>query len=536
MTTPFRERRTRAQRGLALATTLLMIAVFLILVGALMENLAREVNITGMHGRSNSALRAAYEGVEAVQYQFELNDAGAAPGVVPGPGQVHGTFTDADGASVTYTVTVDAARWQSVLPYYIVHSVGTNGTSTRSVDALLQKQPFSAYNLFTISEQNNFGGVVVYTNGEQFNGPVYSGGPMYVYYQDSSPTIFRNTVTTANAPVWIPSAPSSAADWTSVISNQSDFQQVSQALTLPTQQDNLAAQWAALVGNPAPSTTPTLPSTSGLYVNGANVTGGGGGTLASGLYIDGCAKITSVGDATANTNKFKMIIYSGAGCTGASVTYNVNIDYGANTTAVTDASNNPIASYTGVPTAEQAPGVTGQNGAIWASLGMQFNDGNTFHGQFTFAVPDTPTNHPNMTYLGSQTYADPSKDELAFWANDIVLTDTGASASGNVEVDGLLLTGYYGECATVCNDGTFYNSLCGPVTCTGNSGTLTVFGSLVENVRGKRGTLGTSVTGYATDGVFDPRLARNPPPFTPTTTAYDIIALCTADQGTTCGQ
>ena len=78
MMTRLRERHTQRQRGIALVTVLLMIAVFLILIGALMENLAREVSVTGMHGRSNAALRAAYEGVEAMQYQFELNDAGAA--------------------------------------------------------------------------------------------------------------------------------------------------------------------------------------------------------------------------------------------------------------------------------------------------------------------------------------------------------------------------------------------------------------------------------------------------------------------------
>jgi type II secretory pathway pseudopilin PulG len=534
MTTSSREQRTTSQRGMALVAVLLMIAVFLILVGALMENLAREVNITGMHGRSNSALRVAYEGVEAMQYQFELNDAGAAPGVVPGT--VLNSFTDADGATVSYSVTVDAQRWTSVLPYYVVHSVGTSGTSTRRVDALLQKMPFSAFNLFTIDEKNNLGGAVVYTNGEQFNGPVYSGGPMLIFYADSSPTIFLNTVTTAQAPRWIPAAPSTCcaagSDWASIISNKANFQQVSQALTLPTAQDNAAVQWAALAGNPAPTTLPTLPVTPGLYINGADVAGGGGVPLTTGLYIAGKAQVTSVGDAVLNTDTFTFLITSGA----TSITYHVKVDYGANTTTVTDAVNNPVATYTGVPTSEQAPGVTGSNGAIWASQGMDLLAGNTYHGKFTLAVPDTASNHPQMTVAGSQTYADPTKDELAFWANDIVLTDQSPDPNGNIEIDGLLLTGYYGECSTTCTDGTFYNKYCGAITCSGNSGTLTLFGSLIENVRGKRGTLGTSITGFATDGIFDPRLARNPPPFTPTTTAYTVIALCTADQGTTCGQ
>jgi hypothetical protein len=206
------------------------------------------------------------------------------------------------------------------------------------------------------------------------------------------------------------------------------------------------------------------------------------------------------------------------------------------TTTVTDASNNPIASYTGVPSGEQPPGTVGANGAIFASDGLFLYSGNTFRGDYTLAVPDTPGFHPPMFIQGSQTYADTSlatTDELAFWANDLVLDDV---TSGPAEIDGLLLTGYYGECSAVCNDGTFYNQFCGAITCGGGTGTLTLRGSLIENVRGKRGTLGSSITGFSTNGVYDPRLATKPPPFTPTTTAYNVIALCAEDAGTTCGQ
>jgi len=505
--------------------------VFLILVGALMENLAREVNVTGMHGRSNSALRAAYEGVEAMQYAFELNDAGLNPGVPPGP--VSQTFTDQDGMSVTYTATVDAFRWTAPLPYYVIHSQGQSGTSTRNVDALIQKVPFSAIQLFTISETNNFGGAVVYTNGEVFDGPVYSGGPMIISYQDGGSTIFTNTVTTVNTPKWIPHTPLSCCtagtDWNAVISNKGDFVQVSQPMTLPTVVDNNAVEYAAFAGNPSPSTLPTLPVVGGIYINGANVTGGGGGPITTGIYIDGAATLTSVGSKALGTNIFTFLI--------GGVTTHVIVDFNAMTTTVTNASNNPIASYSGVPNGEQPPGVTGANGAIFASDGLTLNPGNTFRGSYTLAVPDAKgLPNPNMIVLGSQQYADLSQtttDELAFWSNDIVLTD---GASGPIEIDGLLLTGYYGECSAICNDGTFYNSACGPVTCGGGTGVLTLRGSLIENVRGKRGTLGSSITGFSTNGVYDSRLATKPPPYTPTTTAYNILALCAEDSGTTCGQ
>jgi hypothetical protein len=515
---------------MALIATLMLITVFLFLVGALMSNLAREVRESGMHGRSNAALRGAYYAIEAMQYQIEFNDAGAAPGVVPAP--IVGTLPpDTDGGSVSYTVSVDPQRWATVLPYYMVHATATDGTTTRSVDALLQKMPFSAYNYFTISEMTNLGGAVVYTNGEQFDGPVYSGGPMNIFYQDAQPTIFTNQVWTATNPNWIPSKPSTAADWTSVITNQANFHIVSQPLQLPTAQDNLSVEYASLTGNPNPASPPAIPGAIGMYINGTSVVGGGG-TLNSGVFIRGNAIVSST--MVGSQDKFTFQIQTGP---LTWVTYHMIVDSTANTTQITDGANNPVASYTGVPSGQQPPGTSGANGAIFATGSYQFTAGNVFSGEYTFAVPDSAASHPPITVDGSQMYNDESAtstDELAFWGNDVLLSD---ATNGNIEIDGLLLTGYYGECAATCNDGTFWNPSC-PLTgkCGGGTGVLTLKGSLVENVRGKRGTLGTTVSGFSTDSVYDTRLASKPPPFTPTTTEYDVIALCTTDSGTTCGQ
>src|SRR5215470_6574560 len=267
------------KRGMALITTLLMTAVMMILVGALLTNLASEVKLTGLHGQSNEALRAAYAGVEEMQYQFELNDAGAAPGATPAP--QNKAYTDDDGKNVSYSSFVDTTSWSSVLPYYIIHSTGSAGGSTRNVDALIEKQPFSAFNMFTISETSNVGGNVWYASGETFNGPVYSGGPMRISYTDGRPSIFNDEVITSNPVTWNPGAPSTAADWQAVISNQANFHQVSSPLTLPTTNDNKAVQWAALTGNPQPASPPTLPAVAGLYINGTNVASGGAGAITS---------------------------------------------------------------------------------------------------------------------------------------------------------------------------------------------------------------------------------------------------------------
>ena len=528
----------KKNRGFALITALFFVVLLFILMGVMLDNLNNELVSTGMHGRSNAALRAAYLGVEEMQYQFELNDAGAAPGQTPPP--QNKTYTDTDGTVVTYSVTVDAQQWNVTPPYYLIHAQGIAGTSTRNVDALLQKQPYSAFSLFTISEQNNVGGVVWYAQGENFDGPVYSGGPMRIFYQSgaSPPPIFSQTVTTAANPVWAPSAPSSGADWAAIISNQSNFKQVSQALTLPAAADNSAVQDAAFTGNPKPASTPAFPAATGLYINGANVNLGGGGAVNSGMYIVGDAFVTSAGVAgTSETFTFQINPTSCApiaSCLGPMQTYHVIIDFMGNTTTVKDGSNTTIASYTGVPSGQQPFGVTGQNGAIWATQGMWLNAGNTFAGKYALAVPDAQgLSNPNLYIAGSEQYADPANDALAYWANDIVLWDT---ISANIEVDGLILTGYYGECSVVCNNGTFSNHFCTAVPlCGGGTGVLTLRGTLVENVRGKRGTLGT-LSGFSTDVVFDPRLARTPPPFTPSTTQFNVVALCTVDVGKTCGQ
>ncbi len=523
----------KEQRGIALIATIFIIVVLMLLMLPLMEGLHNEIIVTGAHGTSNSALRAAYMGVEEMTYQFELNDSGAAPGVVPAPQSA--TYNDDTGNPVTYASTV-TQQWTAVqLPYYLIHSVGTSGGSTRNVDAVIQKQPYSAYGIFTISENTNVGGVVFYASGETFDGPVYSGGPMRIFYDSISPPIFTSTVTTSQPPLWVPGLPTTGANWASIISNQSDFKQVSQPLTLPTAQDNTAVQNAAYTGDPAPASTPSFPTVTGLYINGANVTGGGGGSINTGLYVRATpswAWITST--ATANTEVMTFLF--------AGLTYHVTEDFVGNTTTITDGANNPVASYTGVPSGEQKPGVVGANGAVWLDASTVYLGaaGNTvpsvFHGQYTFGVTDNGTGpNPQMRIFGSLMYQDPTKDELAYWANDVNLQDW---VNGNMEVDGLMLTGYYGECSVVCSDGTFGNVFCAavPVKCAGGQGTLTLFGSLIENVRGKRGTLGGAPSGFDTNAVYDPRLSKTPPPFTPTTTQYNVLALCTTDNGTTCGQ
>ena len=388
----------RPRRGLALITVLLMTTVFLILIGALMTNVLSELRLTGLHGESNEAQRAAYAGIDEMVYQFEINDAGAAPGSTPAP--QNKAYTDDDGRNVAFSVTVDPKKWTSVLPYYIIHSKGTAGTAERDIDALIEKQPFSAFNMFTISEFTNVGGAVFYASGETFNGPVYSGGPMRVAYTDGQPPIFNDEVITAGVTTWAPGAPANNTDWAAVIANHGNWHTVTSPLTLPTTNDNSAVEYAALTGNPQPSPLPVIPGVGGLYINGANVTGGGGGQLKTGLFISGTSTISSVGNAVLNTETLTV--------TTTAATYTVIVDFNANTTTVKKGVN-LVASYTGTASGQQAPGVVGPNGAIFSTGKMIINGGSSFRGQYTLGVPDgNGLPNPTITMTGSIKYADTS--------------------------------------------------------------------------------------------------------------------------------
>jgi len=231
---------------------------------------------------------------------------------------------------------------------------------------------------------------------------------------------------------------------------------------------------------------------------------------------------------------------------GASV-YDVAIDFNANggigTTTVTGPGN-VITSYTGIASGQPAGG-SGGNGSIFINGNVTIAGGTdatgligksaigaTVHGSYTIGVPDYITNHADSITLNKSITdldaSSSSNDVLALWANDIKLSN---NADAAVDVDALMLTGYYGECTiAACNDGTLYNKSCTASTCGGGAGrTLNILGSLVENIRGKLGTAvvgqTSCATGFCRRMMYDQRLGSRPPPFSPTTNKYQIIAL-----------
>ncbi len=511
------------QRGVALITAILMALVFLVLIGALMAQMIGELQDVGAHSNSAIALDAAYAGVENMVLQIEENASG--PGHVA-PAPISYTYPSPAHASYSASVTT---TWNTSggLVFYQISSTGTetNSGQTRSVTALVKSFPYSYYEQFTAGNS----GSVYYVSGEKFDGPVYNGGTMNIWYQDPAANpIFNSKVTTTTMPTFYQGSAKTAVAYGSVIwgdvssGGSSSLQVGANPMQLPSWQSNLADASEAFYGNS--SHTANLPPTAGngLYVNGVSALTGSG-SLATGLYIQGNVKITPSSPGTNN----EVFTLQPNGANSIPASYTVTIDFSANTTTVAQTTGCPCSSvtYSGVLSGQPQSGTTAGNGAIFVDGNVQINSG-VVHGDYSITTPDYSTNNAHTITLGGGApgilYKDQtssSTDELGIWANDIVVN---SSTTTGYEFDGSIITGYYGECPP-CTDGTFKNQNYNNGT---PQGTFTFYGGLIQNINGAMGISsgGTTTSGFSRKYKYDSRLAANPPPGFPITNHYDIIA------------
>jgi hypothetical protein len=317
---------------------------------------------------------------------------------------------------------------------------------------------------------------------------------------------------------------------------------INSSQSLPGLSQNLIVFSEAFYGdsNHDTPTDPALispPSGPGVYVNGQIPSGNG--MLTTGIYVAGNVDLSSSSvpasdgalDQGSETFTFSPVEGEQPPETiSGTVTVTVNFASPQTTTVV---ENGSTSVFSGVPSGEPNSSNDG-NGAIFINGNANVADGSTVHGQYIIATPDPPLSNAtpqDITLLGNLTYATepsqntPSEDELAIWANDIWL-NTGENTP---RVDGMILTGYAGECDTgPCADGFFANANCRAKTCTGGTGDAMFFGSLIQNISGKMGAVSGGeqlVGGFLRQDVYDPRLGSDPPPFSPTTDNYSIVAL-----------
>ena len=143
--------------------------------------------------------------------------------------------------------------------------------------------------------------------------------------------------------------------------------------------------------------------------------------------------------------------------------------------------------------------------------------GGTVKGRMTIVTEADMTVGGNITYKTDPTTNPSSTDALGL----ISMADVwvGTSAPNNLQIDAAIMA--TGVAPGNSNQGSFgvinYNDASSPHL--GNRGTLTIYGGIVQEVRGAVGTFNSSTgqtsTGYAKNYSYDPRFISTPPPYYP---------------------
>jgi hypothetical protein len=517
------------QRGIALLSVIALLLVFVIFAGLAVIEMTRDVTNVHNEGVSNRALIAADAGVKAMIVSIEE----AISNGTNIPSSVAYTYPETVGLpSVSYSASV-ASNWAQLpaqvknpkyYKFYLISSTGQVqeglGILKRTVNVVIRAQSDGSIADASTYGSNQWGAPVWYTPDQQINGPVYEGGPMHVDYDDASKSpIFLSTVDTPNTPVWNDTqggtTPTTAADWASIISaGQPAFQIGGNAIALPDPASNIIVASEAFEGDANMTTFPPLvapkgqPQCAAVCIN-AGPAESGNGPVNSGIYVNSSATIS--GANAGNTETFTI--------TGAFGMYTVKIDLLADTTTVTKGGS--TATYSGVPSGNNG---SGGNGAIYVNGNATLMLGSVIHGDYVLAVPDANgfNNQIKLAGAGDIAYKDNTKDLLGLWADDVVITST----AKDITLDASIIAGWPGENS---KDGGLYNFWCGAGGCSkGDQGTLTINGSLMQNMRGAVGHFTSLVppihTGFSRVIDYDPRLAANPPPFFPVTGNYTIVA------------
>lgn len=528
---------------------MMLVAVFLILMGSLIDVLAVESQNSIESADSSAAINAAYSGVDLMILSIEEFYDNSIQNGQP-PQTVECGFQRPGGGTVTTYCTAKIVQtWNGDgINYYLIDSTGNAIPSQdqevdREVRALVREVPFGAYAHFSESENSNTGGAIWYSQHQHFNGPVYSGGKMHIMYDsaDFGSPIFPMGFTSdqsMGAFQWIDvqdgggNSPPNTPDEKAAVWGSSNPTFVPSAIQLPGFAQNLVLFSEAYYGDSAHDNSQDLQNAAqasgpGVFVNGGDPNCPSG-TLCTGIFVVGNVDVqgASVKDPNGGlaTGSQTWTITSQD---GSFPQYTVTVNFGANTTTVKGP--NGTTTYNGVASGEPSDTSLG-NGAIFVDGSVNVADNSTAHGQYTLAVPDPPIKGESITLGGSFTDAsDPqfgaSQDEIALWADTVLLN----SQDPSVTVEAEVLTGYANECTTRGCGGWFGNVFCKATGCSGSgTGSLTLYGSDIENLHGKMGVVdsnGDPIAGYLRTQQYDARLGAVPPPFSPTTNLYSIVAL-----------
>ncbi|HHL71806.1 MAG TPA: DUF4900 domain-containing protein [Bacteroidetes bacterium] len=162
---------------------------------------------------------------------------------------------------------------------------------------------------------------------------------------------------------------------------------------------------------------------------------------------------------------------------------------------------------------DQVVDINSLNGLLWVKGDVEIEG--TFKGQLTVVATDNIYITDDIRYSDSSASGKPpegSTNTLGLISKEnIVVADTWANSS-DVVINGALLA--LGDSFYVENYAYGYPR-----------GTLTIWGSLSQKVRGPVGTFGYGwTTGFQKDYHYDSRLGETPPPYYPSTGQYEVFS------------
>lgn len=458
--------------------------------------------------------------------------------ILPSDETVKGPIALNDG-TYTATITPDEDNDSEYLKTFIITSVGNYHGVSKTVEIVIKQSSFGKFAYFTDSEVSSVtGGTIWWRTGESVDGPVHSNctnNSNFSINWTSSATspIFKGSVTSAGSKInyYNNIKPTTEAQFKKIFLNGSKGYTLGvDRIKLPdSSDDQKIAAWGGET---------CFPTTDGVYMSGA---------ADSGIYIEGNATIVLSLDCSGNqviTVVQTSSSYSGGKTTTVTKTNIVTQDRSAQTTAMTSTIRTKVTSgYTVISdnTVDGGSSSMAQltNGVIYCSGNITslsgtvadnlVSDGEIVtRSQLTIATDVnegkdiTITNNIKYNTKPNKTLADNAAVNLAagtlgLVARDITISST---APSSLEIDAVMMAG--GENTS---DGSF--SVANYDT-KKPTGTLTVLGGIIQKARGAVGTFnsstGTTSTGYAKNYSYDPRLAKQPPPYYPTTGTYDRLS------------
>ena len=529
-----------SQKGMALMTTLIFVAVLTTMGIALLTMTRNEIKLSTLQEESTKAFYLAEAGVERAVNWLELQGTPPSSGDVPSDFDGTHEYTELSTGKYTVNLSLDIDPG-SLVANYVIETEGwiirdDNSKSIRKIKTAVKIANFAEYAYFSDDERfpNNtnipgssgyVGAKIWFTGNDTIGGKLHSNSQLHMV---NVPTFLgKVTSTEETIDFW---GDAYAADGSDFPGFMDEYELGVDEIPLPLYRNISDLDDANSLQRIAGGSTWTkayiqalsdgvyIPSAAGY---GSGVTGGiyiQGDVTDMKLDVDGSAGtagpnseitiVQGVSDTTIITSVMEPIVLPAGSTLNGLAAGGTTIP--ANTTLVK--------MPTGVNVYESYGGIN--NGLLFIDGSINSIHGDNHRGKMTIASNESINVTDNIYYYdrdeGQSIFDDDIEainDSLGLIAAADFVIDR--YAPHNVEVDGIIMA---------LNTSFFYEGWKWDL-----KGTLSLLGGLIQKARGPVGThsSGTKITGYSKNYNYDIRMA-NPaggylPPYFPTTGRYDKI-------------